>query len=473
MLAEAERVKLRVMTRTEPIPGETDGLPPRLRRQALLTLGIAIAMSVLDVSIANIALPTIARELEVSPAVSVWVVNAYQLAVTVSLLPLASLGEIVGYRLVYRVGLAVFTAASLVSALSTSLPMLIVGRMLEGFGAAGIMSVNTALVRFVMPRAKLGQGIGLTALVVATSSASGPTVAAAVLAVAPWPFLFAINVPTGLLALYLALRALPATPSSGHRFDPLGAAMNAATFGLFIVAVNGIGQGFPPALVAGGLALAFAIGFFHVRRQLARPAPLLPVDLFRLPVFALSVATSICSYAAQTLAYLALPFYFHVVGGLSQTRTGLLMTPWPAIVVLIAPIAGRLSDRYPAGLLGGLGLAVLTVGLLLLLTMPADADAPAIVWRMLLCGAGFGFFQSPNNRAIIGAAPRERSGAGSGMLSTARLLGQSAGGACVALAFGLTGNVGAGATVAIGLGAAFAAVGTVVSVLRLRPVRPG
>ncbi len=463
-----------MMTPAETTEGDvTDGLPPKLRRQALATLSLAVGISVLDISIANIALPTIAHELHASPASSIWVVNAYQLAVTVSLLPLASLGDIIGYRRVYRAGLIVFTAASLVSALSISLPMLIVGRVLEGFGAAGIMSVNTALVRFVMPRAMLGRGMGLTSLVVATAAASGPTVAAGILAVAPWPWLFAFNVPTGLVAILLAWRALPATRASGQRFDWLGAAMNAATFGLLIVAVNGIGQGFPPAVTVGGIVAAAVIGVMHVRRQLGRPAPLLPVDLFRLPIFALSVATSICSYAAQTAAYLALPFYFHYVAEFSQTRTGLLMTPWPAVVVIVAPISGRLSDRYSAGLLGALGLLVLTAGLLSILTMPADVGTVGVVWRMLVCGAGFGFFQSPNNRAIIGAAPRERSGAGSGMLSTARLLGQTSGGACVALAFGLSADIEHGATLAIALGAAFAGIGIVVSSLRLRSGRPG
>jgi len=462
------------MTRAEATEGEVaDGLSPKLRRQALATLSLAVGISVLDISIANIALPTIARELHASPASSIWVVNAYQLAVTVSLLPSASLGDIIGYRRVYRAGLIVFTAASLVSALSISLPMLILGRVLEGFGAAGIMSVNTALVRFVMPRAMLGRGMGLTSLVVATASASGPTVAAAILAVAPWPWLFAFNVPTGFVAILLAWRALPATPTSGQRFDWLGAGMNAATFGLLIVAVNGIGQGFPPVVTVGGIVAAVLIGVLHVRRQLGRPAPLLPVDLFRLPIFALSVATSICSYAAQTAAYLALPFYFHYVAEFSQTRTGLLMTPWPAVVVIVAPISGWLSDRYAAGLLGAMGLLVLTAGLLSILTMPADVGTVGVVWRMLVCGAGFGFFQSPNNRAIIGAAPRERSGAGSGMLSTARLLGQTSGGACVALAFGLSADIERGATLAIALGAGFAGVGIVVSSLRLRPARPG
>jgi DHA2 family multidrug resistance protein-like MFS transporter len=190
-------------------------------------------------------------------------------------------------------------------------------------------------------------------------------------------------------------------------------------------------------------------------------------------VFALSVATSVCSYVAQTMAYVALPFYFQDFGGMSQVDTGLLMTPWPAIVVIVAPIAGRLSDRYPAGILGSLGLAVMTAGVLSLLLMPATPDYASVAWRMAVCGLGFGFFQSPNNRLLVGSAPRERSGAGSGMLATARLTGQTLGSALVALSFGLTGaragiEVAHGTRLALGIALGFSAGATVVSSLRLR-----
>jgi DHA2 family multidrug resistance protein-like MFS transporter len=422
-------------------------------------------------------LPSIARDLHVDPATSIWVVNAYQLAVTVALLPMASLGDIHGYKRVYAVGLAVFTASSLCCALSVSLPMLVVARMAQGLGAAGIMSVNGALIRFVFPRSQLGRGIGFIALVVATSSASGPSVAAAILSVASWHWLFAINVPFGVLASWLAARSLPATPSSGHRFDGLSAVLNAVTFGLLVNAVDDIGQGSNPMVIGLEFVCAIVAGTVFIRRQLTLRAPMLPVELFRQPIFALSVGTSICSYAAQSLAFVALPFYFEYVGGNSQVATGLLMTPWPLVVVFVAPLAGRLSDRYPPTILGGLGLVVMTVGLLLLLYAPPGAAMPDIAWRMAVTGLGFGFFQSPNNKLLIGSAPRERSGAASGMLATARLLGQTLGSALVALVFGLTNATGSagvarGAMAAIGLAAGFAAMGAVVSALRLRRVQP-
>ena len=217
-----------------------DGLPPRQRLRAMFVIEIALAMSVLDGMIANIALPTIAAELRAAPANAIWVVNAYQLAVTVSLLPFASLGELRGYRRVFGWGLAVFTLGSLACALSHSLTALIASRILQGFGGAGIMSVNNALVRFVYPRDQLGRGVAINALVGAISSAIGPSVAAAILSVAPWQWLFAINVPLGGIALALIMGALPRTPVAHHRFDWLSAVMSAATFGMLITGIDNL-----------------------------------------------------------------------------------------------------------------------------------------------------------------------------------------------------------------------------------------
>ncbi|MGC1408755.1 MAG: MFS transporter [Acetobacteraceae bacterium] len=449
----------------------TDGLPPQQRWRAMLAVAIAVSMSVLVTSIANIALPTIAHDLSATPGDSIWVVNAYQLAVTVTLLPFASMGDIYGHRRVYICGLAVYTAASLLCALATSLPMLVLGRVLQGFGGAGVMSVNGALVRFIFPRASLGRGIGYNALIVAGSSAAGPSVAAAIMSVLSWPWLFALQVPAGILSLWLAHRFLPRTPLAGHPFDPLSAVLNAITFGLFITALDGIGRGQGPVMVLSEFVASILVGWYFVQRQYSLAAPMLPVDLFRRPVFALSVATAICAHGAQLIAFVALPFYFQYISGLSPIQIGVLITPWPAALVVMAPIAGRLADRYPAGLLGGFGLAVMTLGLLLVLFLPPRPAQIDVAWRLAVCGIGFGFFQSPNNRLMIASAPRDRAGAGSGMLSTSRLLGQTTGSALVALVFGVTqGGAGAvelGTKLAIGMAAGFAGLAMVLSTLRL------
>ena len=451
------------------MPG--DGLPVRERMLAMAAIALAMTMAVLDGAIVNVALPVMARDLAVAPSAAIFVVNGYQIAVTATLLPLATLGEIVGYRRVYLAGLAAFVAASVACALSPSLPVLIAARIAQGLGAAGVMSVNIALVRFVYPHRLIGRGVGNVAMIVAIASAAGPTVAAAILSVAHWPWLFLVNLPVGLAALAVAARTLPATPRSARRFDLASAGLNALTFGLLIVGVDGLGDPERRRLAVAEIAGALAVGAVFVRSQLRLPTPLLPVDLLRIPAFALSMASSIGSFSSQMIAYVALPFYFQDVLHYSETRTGLLMTPWPIAIAAMAPVSGRLADRYPPGLLGGIGLAVMAAGIAAVAGLPDGASTLDIVWRLGLCGLGFGLFQSPNNRVIITAAPRERSGGASGMQSSARLVGQSLGAALVAVVFGLAGPDGAGRAVSLALWSAvvLALAGMLASVLR----RPG
>ncbi len=446
------------------------GLPLPQRYRAIVCVALGITLAVLDGAIANVALPTIARDLRASDAASIWIVNAYQLAVTISLLPLASLGERIGYRRIYIGGLALFTAASLGCSLAGSLPALAVMRVIQGFGAAGIMSVNAALVRMIYPSSLLGRGLSINTMVVALSSALGPTVASAVLSVASWPWLFAINVPIGIAAVVGSVRALPANPRHDAPYDTLSALMNACVFGLLIVAVDGLGHGERHAYVAAEMVVAGVVGVFFVKRQLSQPAPLLPVDLLRIPLFALSICTSIASFSSQMLAFVALPFWLQNTLGFSQVATGIYMTPWPLVMVVAAPLAGMLSDRYSAGTLGGIGLALFAAGLLSLATIGPHPGTVDIVWRMALCGTGFGLFQTPNNRAIMSSAPRMRSGGAGGMLGTARLTGQTLGAAIAALIFSVA--PAHGPTVALYVATAFAAIAAVVSTLRIASPQP-
>jgi DHA2 family multidrug resistance protein-like MFS transporter len=442
-----------------------DGLPQPERGWAILTIAIGLIMSVMDGAIANVALPTIARDLHASPAFSIWIVNGYQLAITISLLPLASLGEIIGYRRVYIAGLLLFTIASLFCVLANTLTLLTIARILQGFGAAGIMSVNMALVRHIYPRAQLGRGIGINAMVVAVSAAVGPTIAAGILAVGPWPYLFAINIPLGLGALVLGIKYLPHTKPAGHDFDWKSAALSAIAFGLGLAGIDSIGHDEGAAIALAEFGAAAVAGFLLVRAQAQVTSPLLPLDLLRIPIFALSIATSIASFCGQMLAFVALPFYLESRFGYSDVEIGLLITPWPIAVAFAAPLAGRLVERYPSGLLGGIGLLLFALGLAALAWLPPHPSLFDVAWRMALAGAGFGLFQTPNNRTMIAAAPRERSGGASGMLGTARLLGQTIGAALVSLLIGRFALDGSRIALLVGVG--FAVTGAALSALRL------
>ena len=445
-----------------------DGLPMPQRLGAILAVAFGVSLSVIDGTVANVALPTIGQQLGISAADSIWIVNAYQLAIMVSLLSLSALGDVVGYRKVYIGGLMLFTVASVGCSLSGSLQALVLARVMQGFGAAAITSVNTSLIRFIYPKARLGRGMGVNATVVATSSVAGPTLAAGILSAADWPWLFAVNVPIGLAALALSRRFLPENPVRvrEHRFDWRDAVMNALTFGLMMASVEGFSHGLDPRVLSLGVAALIVVGFFFIRGQLREPYPILPFDLLRIPIFSVSVATSVCSFLGQMLAMVALPFYLQQACGYNDVETGLLLTAWPAVIMVVAPAAGLLVERIHAGLLGGTGLTMMAAGLFLLAFLPEHPTDFDIIWRLVLCGAGFGLFQSPNNSILIASAPPERSGSASGMLATARLAGQTTGAAPMALLFHVVPEN--STHTALLLAGGFAVAGAAVSLARIR-----
>jgi len=445
-----------------------DGLPKPRRYWSAAAIWLALAMAVLDGAIANVALPTIAADLGASPATSVWIVNAYQLTITILLLPLAALGDRLGYRRIYIPGLAVFTLGSLGCAMAHSLETLIAARIFQGVGAACIMSMNAALVRATYPANMLGRGIGYNALVLSMSAAAGPTLAAFILSFGKWPWLFLINLPIGVTAIVVAIRALPHVKGHGHPFDWVAAALSGAMMGLTVSGAEIFSRGNGP-IGAAMIVAGIASGAWLVRREWGDPAPLFPVDLLKIRIFSMSIATSTVSFAAQMLAFVTLPFLFQSVMGRSAFATGLLMTPWPLALGVVAPIAGRLADRVRAGLLGGIGLTIFALGLFALSRLGVHAGTFDIAWRMAICGLGFGLFQSPNNRTIVSSASRPRSGAAGGMLATARLLGQTTGAVAVGVAFHLEGVTVGPKLLAASAVAALIAAG--LSLLRLRSPR--
>jgi MFS transporter, DHA2 family, multidrug resistance protein len=443
---------------------QVDGLLAPQRYWAFAAVVSTVTLATMDQTIANVALPTISRDFHATPTDSIAIVSAYQLAMVVLLLPLSKLGEIYGYRRVYLAGIAVFTTASLACVLSNSIATLTVARILQGIGAAGISSTNTALIRYIFPQATLGRAVGFNSMVVAIASTIGPSFAGIMLGFASWQWLFLINFPLGVVAFAIGLRNLPESDHAERQFDILSALLTAVAFGSLITTI----QSFSHNTAWSNRAVQIGVGFgaivWAVRRQLELPAPLLPVDLLRRPIFGLSVGTSICSYTAQMLAFVSLPFYLERNLGLDVTTTGLLITPWPLTVAVTAIFSGRLADRYPASILNFLGLATMMAGLILLGLLPPHPGIVNIALCMAVCGAGFGFFQPPNNRVILTSAPRDRSGAASGTISSARLIGQATGAALAALLLAHAAEY--GAVLSLFVGAGFSGLAAVLSLLR-------
>lgn len=412
-------------------------MPMPRRLGAIIAVSLGVFVSVIDSVIANVALPTLAAEFDISSANSVWIVNAYQLALITTLLIFSNLGDILGYRRIYISGLVLFTVASAGCALSSTFASLIAWRAAQGLGAAAITSVNTTLVRIIYPRRMLARGMGVTATVVAVSSVAGPSVAAAILSVTTWHWLFAVNLPIGLIAFALSYRFLPQNPVKveGRRFDWRSGVMCALTFGMAMACVEGYSHGMNMHIWLVLVAVTVVVAWRFVTDQLRKPMPILPFDLLKIPIFSLSIVTSICSFTAQMLAMVSLPFILQHTMGYDAVSTGLIFTAWPMVIMVVAPVAGFLAERIHAGYLGLTGLSVMTFGLVMLGLLPDNPSDFDIIWRLVVCGMGFGLFQSPNNSIMIASAPQHRSGSASGMLATARLTGQTLGAALVAFFF--------------------------------------
>ena len=258
-----------------------EGLPLGRQRIVVSTVAITTVLSVLDGTIMNVALPTIAQDLAVSSAAVVWVVNAFALAQTMLIVPLSTYGDIGGFARIYRAGIVIFIAGSIACALSHTLSLLVAGRCVQAIGAAGILATSQPITRFAFPRTMLGLAIGVQSLIVSISSAAGPAIGGLILGVGSWPWLFWINIPFALVALALS-DLLPDMPRASHRFDWPSAVLSGATLALFI---TGLDQLRPPAntaFFALEIAGALILGTIVVRRQGRLEVPFIALDLLQI-----------------------------------------------------------------------------------------------------------------------------------------------------------------------------------------------
>lgn len=435
---------------------------------AVMALQIVLVMTVLDVTVVNVALPIMATKFSISNSASVWVVTIYQLVITMLLLPVSSLGDLHSYKRTFLTGVVVFTLSSALCAASQNFTMLVVARALQGVGAACVMGVNIALVRLIYPREILGRGMALNAMCIAIATAAGPTIAGAILSVASWHWLFLINVPLGIAAFCIGWRLLPQNPKADHkpRFDRVSAFENMVVFGLIFYALGNFSRRGDMVLSTVLLTVGLAVGFFYVRRQFKHEQPLLPVDLFRNSMYTMSIFTSVCSFLAQSSAMIALPFLYLNIYHFSAITTGLLMTPWPLATMVVSPIAARYVERHNPGATAAAGMGVFIVGVILLLFTGPGTTEIDIAWRMAVCGMGFGMFQTPNGIVMVMATPVNRSGGAGGMQSTARLVGQTLGATMISVVFGLAASEVSAVRLCLIIAAAFSACAGILSYTR-------
>lgn len=434
---------------------------PNLRDYvAIIAVIIVLIMTVLDVSLMNVALPVIADDFSISESLSVWLVTIYQLVIVMLLLPFSSIGDQYGYKKMFVSGVCVFTAGSALCSVSSGFVMLLFSRGVQALGAAGIMSVNIALIRVIYPRNILPRGLALNAMCIAVATATGPSLAGWIMSVSSWHWLFLINLPLGVMAFIIGLRTLPENPVKydEKRIDIPAFIMNILFFGALFFSLGNITRSGDIVLSCIIFVVALAIGVLYIRRQKRSSKPMLPIDLFKIRLYTLSIGTSICSFIAQNLIIISLPFLLLTGLHFSELVTGLIMTPWPLATMIISPIAARLIDKVNPAFVAASGMLIFISGLILLLLVPEDVSIGGLLWRMSICGVGFGFFQTPNNVVMVLATPIDRTGAAGGMQSTARLTGQTMGSTLVTIIFSTVIAIITSVKVCIAIAIGFAAI---------------
>lgn len=431
---------------------------------AVAVLLLTIVVVVLDGTIANMALPSIAASLGTDASSTVWVVSSFQLAVLVALLPCGALGEIYGPRRVFMIGITVFTAASAVCAFAGSLPVLVAARFVQGLGGGALMALSAMNLRYVVPQRQVGRIIGFNAMTVSIAIAAGPAIAGMILSFASWPWLFAINIPLGLLILSCS-GLLANAPGVRRPLNRAALVCSTLMFILFFAGADRIVR----SPVFGVLLIAAAAVCLVLLLRIERntDTPIIPTDLLARPAFRFAIIASILCFSGQMLSYIAIPFYLQHTLAMSPALAGLYMIPWPAATVVIAPIAGWLADRYKTAWLCFTGGMLMAIGLFIAGLSPADTNAVAFLIGTTIAGAGFGLFQTPNNRTLLLSAPRARSGAAGAMQGTARLSGQTIGAIVMSIMFATMSQTHA-PNAAIVLAGVCVAVSAVVSFSRVR-----
>lgn len=407
-------------------------------------VAIGIFMATLDSSIVNISLPSISAYFQTPlNGLVEWVIIAYLITIASVLFTFGRLSDMFGRKILWMLGLGSFTLGSALCGAAPTLLLLVVFRALQGIGGALLMANSTAMLVRAFPENERGRVLGLNSVSVSLGVSAGPTLGGIITTSLSWRWIFYVNLPLGILGLLLTWLVLkePVRLQSKQKFDPVGASMLSAGIIAIMLALSfGQESGWfsPPiiALFAGGCVLLGA--FVFIERRVA--APIIDLRLFRNRLFAAANTSGLLSFFALFAVSFLLPFYLEELRHFPTDVAGLLLTPIPLSVSLVAPISGRLSDRFGSRVLSSAGLATSALGLWLLTGLGVDSSVFSIIWQLVVTGIGIGLFQSPNNSAVMGAVPPAQRGVGSGFLATVRVVGQSL---SVAVAGAVFGGLGA------------------------------
>ena len=390
---------------------------------------MGVFLATIDGSIVNVSLPTMEKSFQTDFALVQWVVLAYLLTVTTLMLGIGRLADIYGKKPIYTAGFIIFTVGSVLCGLSPTIYPLIGFRVLQAVGAAMIMALGMAIVTEAFPPSERGRALGISGTIVSVGIAVGPTLGGVIVQNLSWHWIFFVNLPIGIIGTWMVVRYVPAfRPPGGQRFDYWGALTLCISLLSLLVALtlgqrNGFGDSTVLLLIAA--FVLFLVTFIAI--ELRMEQPMIDLRLFRSSLFSVSLTTGFIIFICLSGSLLLMPFYIQNVLGYDPQQTGLLMATVPVALGIIAPISGELSDRFGSRPITVAGLAMLTIGFLAVSTLDAETTTLGYILRFLPVGLGMGMFQSPNNSAIMGAAPRDRLGIASGMLAVTRTLGQTTG----------------------------------------------
>ncbi len=391
-------------------------------------IAIGVFMATLDSSIVNLSLPAMADHFGVPLSGAIeWVVIAYLVATASVLLTAGRVADMLGRKVVWVTGLVVFTAFSAACGAAPTLGLLIAARFFQGIGGALIMAVSPAMLTTAFPAQERGRALGLNAVIVSLGVSVGPTLGGLITYYFTWRWIFYVNVPIGIIGILLSFRILKERlHRNPGRFDPLGAIL----LGIGLASLTAglsfgqeVGWGSWPilsALIVGFIMLAF-LPFVETRVA----NPIIVLSLLKNRIFTSAIVSLVLSFLALFAVSFMLPFYLEELRGFQTRQAGLLLTPMPLVIACVAPFSGMLADRIGTRWLASLGLTISCIGLISISFLNEQSSVFDIVWRLMLTGLGQALFQSPNNSALLGSAPRHLQGSASGFLATGRVFGQS------------------------------------------------
>ncbi|MGA9754369.1 MAG: DHA2 family efflux MFS transporter permease subunit [Desulfobaccales bacterium] len=413
-------------------------------------MAFGLFMATLDASIVNISLPKISLSFHIPLSGMVeWVIIAYLIVIASLLLTLGRLLDMVGQKLLWVLGLSIFTTSSALCGAAPSLLFLVIFRALQAVGGAMIMAISPVMITRAFPATQRGRALGMLGLVVAAGTSAGPTVGGLITHAFTWRWIFYINVPIGMIGIVAALRLLtePLRPSWGQqRFDPIGAILlSGSVSGLMLGLSFGQEAGWRSFTIVGLFVAALVLLAAFIIHEKHVTQPIVDFSLFRNRLFSAAIVSSFLCFLSLFAVMFLMPFYLEELLALPVHLAGLLMTAVPLTIAVVAPLSGWLSDRFGSRLLSSLGLAIVCLGLWFLSRLTARVSLFDIVWPLVVTGFGQALFQPPNNNAILSSVPPQRLGIASGFLSTVRVLGQSSSVALSGAIFTSLGGAQAGA----------------------------